>query len=127
MGLLGLSVPEAYGGCSQGHLYLCLAVEEIARVCASSSLIVQVQSLGWEPILIGGSEDQKQHYGPPVASGSVITAYGLTEPGAGSDTAAIQTTAVLDANTNEWVLNGEKIFITGGQRAMEESAGLAVV
>jgi len=54
MGLLGLAVPEEYGGCNQGHLFTCLAVEEIAKACVSSSLIVQVQALGWEPILIGG-------------------------------------------------------------------------
>ncbi|HDR15198.1 MAG TPA: acyl-CoA dehydrogenase, partial [Desulfobacteraceae bacterium] len=91
MGLLGLSVPEEYGGTSQGHIYLILAVEEIARACVSSSLIVQVQSLGWEPILIGGSDDQKRVWGPRVASGEVLTAYGLTEPGAGSDAAAMHT------------------------------------
>ena len=60
MGLLGLSVPEAYGGCYQGHIYVCLAVEEIARACVASSLIVQVQSLRWHPILIGGSEERKK-------------------------------------------------------------------
>jgi alkylation response protein AidB-like acyl-CoA dehydrogenase len=112
MGLLGLSVPEAYGGCSQGHLYLCLAVEEIARACASSSLIVQVQSLGWEPILIGGSEEQKKKYGPRVASGAGITAYGLTEPGAGSDAAAMNTKA--EKKGDKYIINGSKCFISNG-------------
>jgi alkylation response protein AidB-like acyl-CoA dehydrogenase len=112
MGLLGLSVPEAYGGCSQGHLYLCLAVEEIARACASSSLIVQVQSLGWEPILIGGSEKQKKKYGPSVASGAGITAFGLTEPGAGSDAAAMNTKA--EKKGDKYIINGSKCFISNG-------------
>ena len=112
MGLLGLSVPEAYGGCSQGHLYLCLAVEEIARACASSSLIVQVQALGWEPILIGGSEEQKKKYGPSVASGAGITAFGLTESGAGSDAAAMNTKA--EKKGDKYIINGSKCFISNG-------------
>jgi len=69
MGLLGLSVPEEYGGFHRGHIYVCLAVEEIARACVSSSLIVQVQSLGWETILIGGNAEQKKKYGPAIAFG----------------------------------------------------------
>ncbi|RJR48904.1 MAG: acyl-CoA dehydrogenase [Desulfobacteraceae bacterium] len=112
MGLLGLSVPEAYGGCYQGHIYVCLAVEEIARACVSSSLIVQVQSLGWHPILLGGSEEQKRKYGPRVASGQALAAYGLTEAGAGSDAASMKTTAVK--NGNRYVINGSKCFISNG-------------
>ncbi len=60
MGFLGLSVIEQYGGCFQGHLYICLAVEEIAKACASSSLVVQVQALGWQSVVIAGSEEHKQ-------------------------------------------------------------------
>lgn len=112
MGLLGLSVPEEYGGCSQGNIYVCLAVEEIARACVSSSLIVQVQSLGWHPILIGGSDEQKRKYGPLVASGKAITAYGLTEPGAGSDAAAMSTKAVKTGD--RYIINGSKCFISNG-------------
>jgi len=112
MGLLGLSVPEEYGGTSQGHIYLILAVEEIARACVSSSLIVQVQSLGWEPILIGGSDEQKRVWGPRVASGDVLTAYGLTEPGAGSDAAAMHTKAIREGG--KYVINGSKCFISNG-------------
>ena len=112
MGLLGLSVAEEHGGCSQGHLYTCLAVEEIAKVCVSSSLIVQVQSLGWEPILIGGSEEQKRKYGPPVASGEKLIAFGLTEPGAGSDAAAMATRAVKKGD--KYIINGSKCFISNG-------------
>jgi alkylation response protein AidB-like acyl-CoA dehydrogenase len=112
MGLLGLSVPEEYGGCYRGHVYVCLAVEEIARACVSSSLIVQVQSLGWEPILIGGSEAQKKKYGPSIASGEKLVAFGLTEPGAGSDAAAMKTKAVRKGD--RYILNGSKCFISNG-------------
>lgn len=112
MGLLGLSVSEEYGGTYHGHIYVCLAVEEIARACVTSSLIVQVQSLGWHPILIGGSEEQKKKYGPPVASGKVIIAYGLTEAGAGSDAAAMETKAVRSGD--KYIINGSKCFISNG-------------
>ena len=112
MGLLGLSVPEEYDGNRQGHLYTCLAVEEIAVACVSSSLIVQGQALGWEPILIGGTEEQKKKYGPMVASGEVIISYGLTEPSAGSDSGAMLTRAVKKGD--KYVINGTKCFITNG-------------
>jgi alkylation response protein AidB-like acyl-CoA dehydrogenase len=112
MGLLGLSVPEEYGGFHRGHIYVCLAVEEIARACVSSSLIVQVQSLGWETILIGGSEEQKKKYGPSIASGERIVAFGLTEPGAGSDAAAMKSRAVKKGD--KYILNGSKCFISNG-------------
>ena len=112
MGLLGLSVPEEYGGFHRGHLYVCLAVEEIARACVSSSLIVQVQSLGWEPILIGGNAEQKKKYGPSIASGGKMAAFGLTEPGAGSDAAAMKSRAVKKGD--RYILNGSKCFISNG-------------
>ncbi len=112
MGLLGLAVPEEYGGNKQGHLYTCLAVEEIAVACVSSSLIVQGQALGWEPILIGGTEEQKKKYGPIVASGEKIISFGLTEPGAGSDSGAMATRAVKKGD--RYVINGTKCFITNG-------------
>lgn len=112
MGLLGLSVPEEYGGFFKGHIFVCLAVEEIARGCVSSSLIVQVQSLGWEPILIGGSEEQKKKYGPAIASGEKMAAFGLTEPSAGSDAAAMKTRAVKKGN--KYIINGSKCFISNG-------------
>jgi alkylation response protein AidB-like acyl-CoA dehydrogenase len=112
MGLLGLSVPEEYGGCFQGHLYLCLAVEEIAKACASSSLVVQVQALGWKPVAIAGSEDHKKKYGPRVASGEALISFGLTEPGAGSDAAAMGTKAVKHGD--KYIINGSKCFISNG-------------
>lgn len=111
-GLLGLAVPEEYGGTHQGHLYTCLAVEEIARACVSSSLIVQGQALGWDPILIGGTEEQKKKYGPLVSSGKVIISFGLTEPGAGSDSGAMATRAVKTGD--KYIINGTKCFITNG-------------
>ncbi len=112
MGLLGLSIPEEYGGFFRGHIFVCLAVEEIARACVSSSLIVQVQSLGWEPILIAGTEEQKKKYGPSIASGEKLIAFGLTEPGAGSDAAAMKTRAVRKGD--RYILNGSKCFISNG-------------
>ena len=112
MGLLGLAVPEEYGGTHQGHIYTCLAVEEIARACVSSSLIVQGQALGWDPILIGGTEEQKKKYGPMVSSGEVIISFGLTEPGAGSDSGAMTTRA--EKRGDKYIINGTKCFITNG-------------
>ena len=111
-GLFGLAVPEEYGGTHQGHLYTCLAVEEIARACVSSSLIVQGQALGWDPILLGGTEEQKKKYGPMVSTGEVIISFGLTEPGAGSDSAAMSTRAVKKGD--KYIINGTKCFITNG-------------
>jgi len=112
MGLLGLGVPEEYGGTHQGHIYICLAVEEIARACVSSSLIVQAQAVAWDPILIGGTEEQKKKYGPMVATGKVIMSFGLTEPGAGSDSGAIASRAVRKGD--KYIINGTKSFVTHG-------------
>jgi len=112
MGLLALGVPEEYGGCHQGHIYPCLAVEEISTACVSSSLIVQGQTLGWDPVLLAGSEEQKKWIGPRVASGEIIISYGLTEPGAGSDASAMSTHAVKKGD--RYIVNGSKCFITNG-------------
>lgn len=105
-----LSVPFPEGECEQKHTAVCLAVEEIARVCVSSSLILQVQSLGATPLLLAGTEAQKQKYCPPLASGEKLCAFGLTEPGAGSDAAAMATTAELKGDA--YVINGLKHFIS---------------
>jgi len=105
-----LSVPFPEGGCEQKHTAVCLAVEEIARVCVSSSLILQVQALGATPILLAGTEAQKTKYCPPLASGEKLCAFGLTEPDAGSDAAAMATTAELRGDT--YFLNGLKHFIS---------------
>ncbi|MGB9803661.1 acyl-CoA dehydrogenase family protein, partial [Desulfofundulus sp.] len=92
-GLLGAGVPEAYGGTGQGLPAVCLIVEEIARVSASASLIVAAQELGLMPILLAGTEEQKQKYLPALASGDDICAFALTEPNAGSDAGSFRTRA----------------------------------
>lgn len=110
--LLGLGVPEKHGGAGAGVLGISLATEEVARACASSSLILAVQELGLLPILVGGTEEQKQRWLPPLARGEKIISFGLTEPEAGSDAGSLKTVARRDGET--WVLNGTKRFITGG-------------
>jgi alkylation response protein AidB-like acyl-CoA dehydrogenase len=109
-GIFNIPFPVSYGGCEMRHTALCLAVEEIARVCASSSLILQVQALGATPILLAGTEEQKLKYCPTLASGEKLVAFGLTEPSAGSDAAAMETTAELNGNT--YIINGMKHFIS---------------
>lgn len=111
-GLMGLSVPEAYAGQGVSHIYLCIAVEEVARACTASSLILQVQSLGTMPIVLFGKEEQKRRYLPKLASGEYLASFGLTEPNAGSDASAIQTRAVLHGD--KYILNGSKHFISNG-------------
>ncbi|HEX6800206.1 MAG TPA: acyl-CoA dehydrogenase family protein [Ktedonobacterales bacterium] len=116
-GVLMMPFPEDYGGVGASELALAHAVEAIARVSMSASLILAMQQLGALPILLGGSEEQKRRYLPPLASGEWLVAYGLTEPGAGSDIAAIRTRA--ERHGDHYVLNGGKQFIT--------NAGLAHV
>lgn len=115
LGLMGLAVPEEYGGAGMGVLACCLAVEEVARACASSSLILADQELGMLPILVGASEQQKRTWLPRFASGQELIAFALTEPSAGSDPANMKTTAVRDGE--QYVLNGRKVFITNGSVA----------
>ncbi len=109
-GLLGLHVPEAYGGAGADTLTFAIFVEEVARVCASSSVIPLVQKLGSVPILMGASEDQKQAWFPRIASGEDLISYCISEAGAGSDPAAMLTTARRDGD--EYVLNGTKVWIS---------------
>jgi alkylation response protein AidB-like acyl-CoA dehydrogenase len=111
-GYLGLCVPEAYGGQTSEHIYVCLAIEEVARVCVSSSLIIQVQALGTLPIMIAGSENQKRKYGPLLAKGEKIICFGLTEPEAGSDASMMTTKAEL--RKDKYILNGAKHFMSNG-------------
>jgi alkylation response protein AidB-like acyl-CoA dehydrogenase len=111
-GLVGLNIPEAYGGGGADSITHCLLVEEVARVCASTSLIPAVNKLATLPILFAGSEEQKQRFLPPIADGSALASYCLTEPGSGSDAAAMRSRAVRDGD--DYVLNGTKRFITGG-------------
>ena len=110
--LLGLPFPPEYGGSGAGEIALCVVVEEIAKVCASSSLIVAVQTLGALPIMLAGTEEQKQRYLPKLASGEQLAAYALTEPSSGSDATVMSTRA--ERVGGDYVLNGLKCFITNG-------------
>jgi alkylation response protein AidB-like acyl-CoA dehydrogenase len=108
--ILGLTVPEAYGGTHMGTLMLQMAVEEIAKVDASCALMLMVQELGSLPIRLFGSEELKARFLPKIASGEFSPAFALSEPEAGSDPSAMKTHAVKDGD--EWVINGSKNWIT---------------
>src|SRR4051794_21908054 len=108
--LLGLPFPTEYGGTGTGTLMLNGAVEEVARACASSALILMVQELGTLPVQLFGTDEQKEKWLTPCASGEWSPAFALSEPEAGSDPASMRTTAVRDGD--EWVLNGTKNWIT---------------
>jgi butyryl-CoA dehydrogenase len=114
-GLFGIYIPEKYGGLGFGNLENCLAIEEISKYCIGISVSFAASGLGAYPILLYGNEEQKKKYLPLIASGKKIAAFGLTESGAGSDAAAISTTAVKDGN--EYVINGVKQWITNGGEA----------
>jgi alkylation response protein AidB-like acyl-CoA dehydrogenase len=111
-GLAGINVPEAYGGAGADSITHCLLVEEVARVCASTSLIPAVNKLATLPILFAGSEELQQRFLPQIADGAAMASYCLTEPGSGSDAAAMRSRAVRDGD--HYVINGTKRFITGG-------------
>jgi len=104
-------VPEEYDGAGADALATCIVIEEIARVCASSSLIPAVNKLGSMPVILGGSEELKAKYLPPLARGEAGFSYGLSEREAGSDTASMRTRATRDGD--DWVINGQKSWITG--------------
>ncbi len=108
--VLGLPFDSEYGGTGTGTLVLQMAVEEIAKACASSALILMVQELGTLPIQLFGSEEQKQRWLPKCASGEWSPAFALSEPEAGSDPAAMRTSAVRDGDG--WVINGQKAWIS---------------
>jgi len=110
--ILALPFPPVYGGVSGELLTLCLAVEEIARVCVTSSLILAVQALAARPILIAGTDEQKRRWIPDLAAGKRLAAFALTEAGAGSDPAAMRATARREGDA--YVLDGGKRFITQG-------------
>lgn len=113
IGLMGIPIPKEYGGAGGDNLMYAMAVEELSRVCGTTGVILSAHtSLGTWPILQFGTDAQKQKYIPKLASGEWLGAFGLTEPNAGTDAAGQQTVAVLDESTQEWVLNGSKIFIT---------------
>jgi alkylation response protein AidB-like acyl-CoA dehydrogenase len=108
--LFGILFDEAYGGIGESALMALVAIEEISKVCATSGLIVAVQELGSLGIKLAGTEEQKQRFLPRLASGEWLAAYALTEPGSGSDSAAMRSTARRDGDA--YVLNGGKRFIT---------------
>ncbi|KAA2260918.1 acyl-CoA dehydrogenase [Solihabitans fulvus] len=110
-GFAAVHIPEAYDGQGADSVATCIVIEEVARVCASSSLIPAVNKLGTMPILLSGSEELKKQVLPSIASGEAMASYALSEREAGSDTASMRTRARLDGD--HWVLNGAKCWITG--------------
>ncbi|MBR0156725.1 MAG: acyl-CoA dehydrogenase [Clostridia bacterium] len=115
-GMLGINIPAEYGGAGADSISYVIAIEELAKVCATTAIIMSAHtSLCCGPILAFGTEEQKQKYLVPLAKGEKIGAFGLTEPNAGTDSAAQQTTAVLEGD--HFVLNGSKCFITNGGQA----------
>ncbi|MER6593317.1 acyl-CoA dehydrogenase family protein [Micromonospora purpureochromogenes] len=113
MGLFGLPFGEEHGGMGGDYFALCLALEELARVDSSVAITLEAAvSLGAMPIYRFGTEEQQATWLPKLLSGEALAAFGLTEPGTGSDAGGTQTRAVLDEATNEWVINGSKAFIT---------------
>jgi alkylation response protein AidB-like acyl-CoA dehydrogenase len=109
-GILGIGFPEEHGGLGAGALMLLVAIEEIAKVCATTALIVAVQELGSLALKLAGSAEQQERYLPRLASGEWLPAYALTEAGSGSDAAGMRTTARREGD--EYVLDGSKRFIT---------------
>ncbi len=115
-GFLGIPVPKEYGGQGCDILTYAMCVEELSKVCGTTGVIVSAHtSLCVDPIMTFGTEEQKQKYAVPLAKGEKLGAFGLTEPGAGTDAQGQQTKAVLDGD--EWILNGSKCFITNGKEA----------
>lgn len=115
LGLLGLTVAEEYGGLGADMLTRTVVVEEMSKVDASAGLLIAVQDLGTTPIILGANEEQKERFLPRLAAGEALAAFGLTEPGAGSDPAGLAMRAHRDGD--DYVLNGSKIFITNGSVA----------
>jgi alkylation response protein AidB-like acyl-CoA dehydrogenase len=109
-GLFGADFPEKYGGSEMGLFSLCLAIEEIAKVCASTAVILLVHELGTIPLFLAGNNEQRDRYFPKLATGEDLIAFGLTEPNAGSDVSGLRTKAVKDGDS--YILNGTKVFIS---------------
>jgi len=113
LGMMGIYFPKEYGGAGADVLSYAMAVEELSKVCGTTGVIVSAHtSLCCAPIYENGTEEQKRYYLPKLCSGEWIGAFGLTEPGAGTDAQGQQTTAVLSEDGKTWTLNGSKIFIT---------------
>ncbi|MHC4697304.1 MAG: acyl-CoA dehydrogenase family protein [Planctomycetota bacterium] len=116
LGFLGIFIPTEYGGCGFGDLEATVIMEEVARHCGATALLLDAHNaLCCAHLIIAASEEQKKKYFPPLASGEYLGAWALSEPGCGSDAAAMTATADLDGNT--WVLNGAKHWITNGHYA----------
>lgn len=116
LGLMGVKVPEAYGGAGLDNLAYVLAIEELARGCASHALVAAVHgSLFAMPLLQAGTEEQKKRFLPPVCAGEKMAAYSLSEPGSGSDAASLSLTAKEDGDS--YILNGTKLWVTHGSVA----------
>ncbi len=117
-GFMGIPIPKEYGGQGCDPLTYAMCVEELAKVCGTTAVIVSAHtSLCCDPIMTYGNEEQKQKYLVPLAKGEKLGAFGLTEPMAGTDAQGVQTKAVLSEDGKEWILNGSKCFITNGEVA----------
>ena len=117
-GFMGIPIPKEYGGQGCDPLTYIMCVEELAKVCGTTAVIVSAHtSLCCDPIMTYGTEEQKQKYLVPLAKGEKLGAFGLTEPMAGTDAQGVQTKAVLSEDGKEWILNGSKCFITNGEVA----------
>ena len=128
MGLFGLPFPEEYGGMGGDYTALCVALEELARVDSSVAITLEAAvSLGAMPIYRFGTDEQKATWLPRLTSGEALAAFGLTEPGFGSDAGGAQTRAVLDEATDEWVINGTKAFITNSGTDITTVVAVAAV
>ena len=115
MGLLAWPILKNTAGGGADPIASCIIVEELSRVDLSCALVCMVNTLGSEPIMLGGSEEQKQKYIPPIATGESLAAFGLTEAGAGSDFMGIRTRAVKKGD--KYIINGSKLFISHGNRS----------
>ena len=116
LGLAGVCVPEEFGGAGMDMVSYCVAIEEISRVCASSGVILSVNnSLVCDPLMRYATDEQKREFLAPLAAGKKLGCFALTEPDAGSDAAALKTTAKRDGD--DYILNGSKVFITNGTHA----------
>jgi alkylation response protein AidB-like acyl-CoA dehydrogenase len=114
-GLMGLHIPEEYGGAAAGALAFCLAAEEVAWACAATSTIFLVQNLGGYPIILAGNAEQKKRFLPRLATGEITAAFSLSESGSGSDAAGMACTAVRKGD--RYVVNGSKMWVTNGSHA----------
>ncbi|MBN1290178.1 MAG: acyl-CoA dehydrogenase family protein [Actinobacteria bacterium] len=126
LGLLGLPIPEEYGGEDAGYLAYAIGVEEVSRISASLGITMAAHTtLGCMPIKVAGTEEQKKKWLPSLAQGKMLGCFGLTEPDAGSDAAGVKTRAVLEGG--EWVINGTKCFITNSGTRISGLVNVAAV